>query len=648
VDIATDVVIEAAGQGTDTVRIGYANPDPINAVSLSLATRYPNVENLAFLGAGRFNVTGTGADNRLTGNASDNVLSGGAGDDTLIGGGGNDTLAGGTGNDSMTGGAGNDTYDVDSLADQVVEDSSVGSGTDTVRVLYGNDSLVVQVIDLATKYPNLENLTLFGTGLFNVTGTGAANQLVGNASANVLDGGNGNDILSGGDGNDTLIGGAGNDTLNGGSGIDSMAGGAGDDVYDLDSASDGVTELAGSGADTVRLRYANPGATAVVIDLATAFPNVESVTLLGTGLFDITGTDAANVLTGNASPNTLIGDGGNDTLNGGGGIDTMAGGTGDDVYDVDTPDDVVTEAADAGNDLVRVGYSNAESTPVAIDLATAFPNVEKLAFLGLGRFDATGTEANNELTGNGSANLLDGGAGNDTLAGGAGDDTLVGGAGDDMLNGGSGNDTMRGGFGNDTYNVDAAGDVTDESGGGGTDTIVSSITFSLAGAGALGIENLTLSGNSAIDGTGSDGANAIKGNSAANRLTGGAGNDFLTGFGGNDTLTGGLGEDRFQFDGTPGPSNIDTIADFDPIEDFIVLDLESLNASIGPVLDASEFHSGAGVTAAADGSDRILYNTTTGALYYDSDGTGSVTAVQFAVLSTKPALDNGDFLLTPV
>ena len=94
--------------------------------------------------------------------------------------------------------------------------------------------------------------------------------------------------------------------------------------------------------------------------------------------------------------------------------------------------------------------------------------------------------------------------------------------GNDTLNGGSGADTMIGGTGDDTYVVDNGGDIVDETGGDGTDTVQSSVSFNLSDAvHAKGeIEKLTLTGSSAINGTGNALANVITGNSGKNILAG--------------------------------------------------------------------------------------------------------------------------------
>jgi len=220
------------------------------------------------------------------------------------------------------------------------------------------------------------------------------------------------------------------------------------------------------------------------------------------------------------------------------------------------------------------------------------------------------------------------------LTGLAGDDWLSGNDGNDTLDGGTGADYMEGGAGNDTYLVDNAADwAIETSASGGTDLVQASITFALA----TNVENLSLTGTANINAYGNTLANVLQGNAAANLLDGSAGNDTLIGGNGKDTLYGGSGADLFVFNVTPSASgNMDTIADFQSGVDKIQLSravFKSFGAS-ATGLTAAQFWSGAGVVKGHDADDRVVYNNTSGALYYDADGSGAGAAVQIALIGT--------------
>jgi Ca2+-binding RTX toxin-like protein len=535
VDVAADVVTELANEGTDTVQA---------SISYILGA---NVENLTLTGTAAINGTGNGLGNVITGNVAANILTGGAGNDTLDGGAGVDTLVGGTGDD---------TYVVDVAADVITELANEGS--DTVKAAF-----------TYTLGATLENLTLTGTAAINGTGNAANNIITGNSAANILTGGAGNDTLDGGTGNDTLVG------------------GTGDDTYVVDVAGDVITELANEGTDTVKAAFTYTlGAT------------LENLTLTGTAAINGTGNGSNNILIGNTGANILTGGAGNDILDGGAGIDTLVGGVGDDVYVVDVTGDKITELANEGTDSVL----SAATYVLGV-------NIENLTLTGTAAINGTGNDLNNILLGNSAANILNGGLGNDTMAGGLGDDTyvvdvaadvvtelanegtdtvqasisyilganvenltltgtaaingtgnglgnvitgnvaanvLTGGAGNDTLDGGAGVDTLVGGTGDDTYVVDVAADVITERANEGSDTVKAAFTYTLGAT----LENLTLTGTTAINGTGNELNNILIGNSAANILIGGAGNDVLDGAAGSDTLTGGTGDDTYVVDAT--------------------------------------------------------------------------------------------------
>jgi Ca2+-binding RTX toxin-like protein len=206
----------------------------------------------------------------------------------------------------------------------------------------------------------------------------------------------------------------------------------------------------------------------------------------------------------------------------------------------------------------------------------------------------------------------------------------------------------------------AAGTLTLAAGDTGLERVVIG-TGTAAAAVATGVIALnvdaTLAAN-ALSIVGNAGSNTLTGSAFADTLDGGAGNDVLIGGLGNDKLnggagldrlTGGLGADVFVFNvASSASSNLDTIADFNGSEDLIYLAksiFSGLTEAVNSPLSADAFRSGAGVTTSGDTSDRIIYNTTTGAIYYDPDGTGANAAVQFAILTGLPALGADDFVL---
>ncbi|OBC97297.1 putative Ig domain-containing protein [Acinetobacter baumannii] len=321
----------------------------------------------------------------------------------------------------------------------------------------------------------------------------------GTSNADTIYGASGNDTLTGQAGNDILYGQAGNDTLNGGTGNDTMYGGKGDDTYIVDSTADVISESVNEGTDIVQ--------SSVTYTLVN---NVENLTLTGTTAINGTGNALNNLIVGNSAINTLTGGAGDDYLNGGGGADKLLGGTGNDSYVIDNTGDIVTENAGEGIDTVLSSITY-----------TLGNNLENLTLTGSTAINGTGNALNNVLIGNSAIN------------------TLTAGVGDDYLDGGAGADKLLGGIGNDTYVIDNTGDIVTENAGEGIDTVLSSITYTLSS----NLENLTLTGSTAINATGNTLNNTLTGNSGVNALNGGAGNDILDGQGGNDQLTGGTGID---------------------------------------------------------------------------------------------------------
>ncbi|WP_460115155.1 M10 family metallopeptidase C-terminal domain-containing protein [Pseudomonas sp. H2_D02] len=513
-DNAGDSVVELADEGIDLVR---------TAVSHTLSA---NVENAVLLGVAALNLTGNASNNSLIGNAAANVLNGLDGADTLDGGVGIDTLIGGTGND---------TYVVDNLKDVINETSTSALEIDSVRSSVS-----------WTLGNNLENLTLTGVAAINGSGNALDNVLIGNAAANVLNGLGGADSLDGGADNDTyyvdnlgdtviergaalteidsvvssisyalganlenltlsgagsinatgnalnnrITGNAGANILDGGLGIDTLVGGTGNDTYVVDNLKDVVSETSTLAAE---------------VDSVRASVNW----VLGANLENLTLTGSANLNgSGNALNNVLTGNDGNNLLDGLAGRDTLVGGAGNDTYTLDNAGDSVVELADEGIDLVRTAVSH-----------TLSANVENAVLLGAAALNLTGNASNNSLIGNAAANVLNGMDGADTLDGGAGIDTLIGGT------------------GNDTYVVDNLKDVISETSTSASeiDSVRSSVSWTLGS----NLENLTLTGAAAINGSGNALDNVLIGNAAAN---------VLNGLGGADSLDGGAGNDTYYVD----------------------------------------------------------------------------------------------------
>ena len=322
---------------------------------------------------------------------------------------------------------------------------------------------------------------------------------------------------------------------------------------------------------------------------------------------EITGTAGADYILGFAGNDRLFGLGGNDVLDGGLGRNTLTGGTGDDLYLVSAAGDKVVENAGEGIDTVQTGvakYSTAK-------------NVENLTFTS----DVAHTGTGNELANH-----------------------LIGGGGSDVLNGLAGADVLEGGSGDDIYYVDNIGDSLIEAAGGGSDTVFSTVSYTLAAE----VENLTLqSSKTPLNATGNASDNVLIGNRSDNVLSGLGGDDTLAGGKGLDTLTGGSGSDTFLFDTSPSTTlNFDRVTDFVSGTDRLAFDQTVFKAftAVGAI-NAAAFLSGAGVNVAHDADDRLIYNTTTGALWYDADGTGKTRAIEVAVLTGHPDLVYGDFLI---
>ncbi|SIQ15563.1 Ca2+-binding protein, RTX toxin-related, partial [Aromatoleum tolulyticum] len=390
------------------------------------------------------------------------------------------------------------------------------------------------------------------------------------------------------------------------------------------------------------------GTTESVNSLATApvLP-IPNLTLTGSSGNDaIYGDGGHDSLTGLGGSDTLYGLDGNDMLDGGVGTDNLLGGEGSDLYVInlasDHPAAEISDTGTTGTDEVRFTSASAST----LKLYASDTGIEKVVA-------GTGSEATANTSGTTALNVDASAVLNGlTLVGNAGANTLTGTAYNDMLDGGAGADRLTGGYGDDTYIVDTIKDAVSEgSVSGGSDTVVSSIGYTLG----TNVEDLVLTGQAGLSGTGnslanrlsgSDGADTLKGLAGNDVLQGGAGNDMLVGGLGLDELTGGAGADVFRFESTLGSTNIDTLTDFDGTSDAIQLEnlIFKKLAATGSLAAANFVASAAG--EAADANDYVLYNASTGGLYYDADGNGAGAAVQVATLTGAPTLDAGDFIVT--
>ncbi len=537
---------------------------------------------------------GAGTDTLIAvANARDTVFDGGTGNDSLQGSRYNDSYRFhvGDGHDTITEAAPVAGFD-DSLAfgpgiaasDVGVHRSgndlllSHGDGLDSVRVRdwfagLGQQIEQVRFADGTVWEPaaieSLLALDRVGTPLGDtLTGGAPADKLLGMAGDDLLHGLDGDDALHGGPGNDGLHGGNGDDRLQGGPGNDALSGGSGRDrlvgdasveagvavaieslvvfargtaclnvwprmevwiagarlqVFDVASAEFAAYTVAvpsGTSASSVDIAFVNDAYRPdlgqdrnlyldriVVNGQAFGARDAGAVVDFGTGAAAFDGVNTMTSWGGLGSHGairfSLLG---SDLLDGGAGADTMVGGFGNDRYLVDDAADAVVEAAGAGHDIVRASVSHVLGD-----------HVEDLELTGTAAIDGSGNAQRNTLRGNAAANRLDGGAGADMLVGGGGDDH---------------------------YWVDDPLDLVYEVAGGGNDTVWSRVGLVLRPE----VENLVLTGDASISGTGNTQDNQLTGNAGHNTLDGGAGHDVLCGGRGNDRLLGGDGADQLLGD----------------------------------------------------------------------------------------------------
>ena len=601
----SDLLIRV-GAGGDAIQMDTFNRNHVLDPRTVETFRFADGSTLTYeqLLARGFDLTGTAEDDQISGtNVADRIVAG-EGDDVLRSGAGDDTLEGGLGHDRLIGGQGNDTYEFGpgSGQDTIVE---FQGNLDTIRIAPGvapsdvvvtrnNDDLIFSLnggadrltVSLYFLAPPLQiELVQFADGTVwdqafignlvqpTITGTGGSDALIGTA---------GDDRLAGLAGDDQLTGLAGDDRLDGGTGADQLTGGAGDEIYIVDDAGDVVTELADEGVDTVQSAVTH-----------TLEANVEHFVLTGNAAINGTGNVLDNTLTGNSAANVLTGGAGNDTyvigtgdtvvelpgegtdtvqagvntmlganvenliltgsasligtgneldnvLQADGSISVLAGGNGNDTYVIgpNGDDDILVEIATGGTDTVIAAHDyrlpdNIEHLTLLDPLVPDFANFSLIPYAPFALFGLSVTGVGNNL-----------------------DNTLMGGRANNLLDGGLGADTLGGGAGNDLYIVDHLNDVVIEQVNDGTDTIHSSVTYTLS----TNVEVLNLTGTASVNGTGNALNNDLRGNEASNVLDGEAGRDSLQGGGGADTYRFGRGAGQDIVYDVSAVGEIETIA----------------------------------------------------------------------------------------
>ena len=317
---------------------------------------------------------------------------------------------------------------------------------------------------------------------------------------------------------------------------------------------------------------------------------VVGIILGGNGIDTIIGGDFSETVIGRAGNDIIFGKGGNDVLSGGDDRDVVRGGAGADELDGgDGAEDWIDYRGSTARVVVNLGTGQADGGDAAGDFFTGFERI-------------IGSNLDDTLTGNSANNVIRGDGGADFIRGASGNDLIAGGRNGDILDGGNGIDTLD-------YRTSAA-------------------------AVSINLVSNTASGGDAAGDTITKFENVI----------GSVFNDILIGSKTANQMTGGTGDDTFHFRSNLGPANIDTIIDFAVGSDTIELEnaiFTAIAQPTGSLLSGYFKANAAGV--ATDANDRVIYDTNGGQLYYDADGNGGGTAVQFAQMGGLPALTFNDF-----
>jgi Ca2+-binding RTX toxin-like protein len=545
-------------------------------------------------------LSGAGGNDIIIGTSGSDSLLGGAGTDTLDYSSLGQAITleargivdkGGLGTDTL-----GDTFETiigDATQINTIDGTAPSVTNAALNVDLGGGTLTAVGTPAGNLSFNVINFTnvIGGNNNDTITGTTGNNTLSGAAGNDNVLGALGDDLIDGGAGNDTLLGGAGNDSIIGSSGSDSLLGGVGNDTLDYSSLNGaitlearGIVDKGGLGTDTLGDTFetiiGDAGETNTIDGTAPSVTNAALNVDLGSDTLTAVGTPAGDLnfnvinfrnviggnnndtITGSTGNNTLLGAAGDDSIIGTSGNDSLLGGAGTDTLDYSSLGEAITFGARGivnkggmmGNDTLGDTFEtiigDATQTNTIDGTAPSVTNAALNVDLGSDTLTAVGTPAGNlnfnvinftNVTGGNNNDTITGNGDENTLLGGAGNDTIAGAVGNDTINGGIGIDRMTGGAGNDFFFVDSINDVVIENVGEGTDTVSSTVTYSLFDTSTTQVENLVLTGTGNLNGTGNSLDNQITGNTGNNTLTGNGGTDTLTGGSGNDTLVSGTG-----------------------------------------------------------------------------------------------------------
>jgi hypothetical protein len=619
---------------------------------------------------------GRGGIDQLFGGNGEDTLYGEDGTDTLDGGADNDKLDGGYGDDTLTGGGGLDTFFVNDEHDTITDLGAggadvlqVGAGArvdativaDWAAAPHEYSDSIYQYTDFTTN-DGIANLTTAGFSVdlslaagsagFTVTNTGDATTLIGSAQDDTLHSGTGADLLIGGGGNDTFT----NDTR------------TATVVYDGNQADYTVTKIA---ARTWQVVDANLEDGDSGTDTLVGIPQIQ----FADGTVDLPVNRAPVVADGIANqsisedspfnfqvPAGAFSDPDSDTL-------TLTATLADGsplpswlTFDLETKSFVGTPPQDFNGQIAfTVTASDGEfSVSDNFTLTVTAVNDAPVITSGDG-----GTEANYTVLEN--SRTVATVTATDPDVGAYQRFAIVGGADASrfQISSRTGALTFRAGQDyedpsdadhNGVYDV-----VVRVSDGRLSDTQTLHVTLAdvtdelLTGSlsdntlvGADGRDRLSgYSGNDTLDGGGGD--DRLFGGTGTDTLLGGSGNDRLVGGDGVDALSGGIGRDVFVFDVSPAAGGVDIITDFNHAQgDKIMLSMADFNGfTQRGYIAADQFYAADGATTAQDASDRIIYNTANGAVYYDADGIGGTDAVQIATIESFASTKFGyyDFII---